>query len=142
MNNFLEILEFCAFYIEYKNTKFRGINFHGRSNVKYFIQTQLLRFCKITSKVPSFPLLKITTKSTHLFPVKKEILIPWIELQINKIKKISKPYRVLKNFSKNNFSGKYEWRRNIIFQKISHFHVHSCILSTCTNQCTKNELFR
>ena len=78
MNNFLKILEFSAFYIEYKNAKFREINFHGRSNVKYFIQTQLLRFCKITSKVPSFPLLKITTKSTHLFPVKKEILILWI----------------------------------------------------------------
>ena len=137
MNNFLEILEFCAFYIEYKNAKFREINFHGRSNVKYFIQTQLLRFCKITSKVPSLPLLKITTKSTHLFPVKKEILILWIELQIYKIQKILKSYRAVKNFSKNNFSGKCEERRNIIFQKISHFHVPSSILSACTNQCTK-----
>ena len=54
------------------------------------------------------PLLKITTKSTHLFPVKKEILILWIELQINKIQKISKPYRAVKHFSKNNFSGKYK----------------------------------
>ena len=81
------------------------------------------------------PLLKITTKSTHLFPVKKEIL--WIELQIYKIQKILKSYRAVKNFSKNNFSGKCEERRNIIFQKISHFHVPSSILSTCTNQCTK-----
>ena len=58
MKNFLAILEFCASYIEYKNAKFTGIDFRGRANVKYFMQTKLLRFCKETTKVSSFPLLK------------------------------------------------------------------------------------
>ena len=64
MNNFLAIKEFCA--------KFTGINFLGRTNVKYLMQTQLLRFCKNTAKVSSLPLLKITTKSTHFLPAKKK----------------------------------------------------------------------
>ena len=51
MNNFLAILEFCSFYIEYKNAKFAGINFRGQTNVKYFMQTQLFQFCKDTAKV-------------------------------------------------------------------------------------------
>ena len=38
MNNFLAILEFCAFYVKYKNAKFMGINFCGQTNVKYFLQ--------------------------------------------------------------------------------------------------------
>ena len=84
MNNFLAIKEFCA--------KFTGINFLGRTNVKYLMQTQLLRFCKNTAKVSSLPLLKITTKSTHFLPAKKKIPILWIELQTNKIQKVSKPY--------------------------------------------------
>ena len=66
--------------IEYKKVKITAINFCGRNNVKYFIQTQVLR------------LFKITTKSTHFLPAKKKIPILWIELQINKIQKISKPY--------------------------------------------------
>ena len=45
MNNFLAILELCAFYIEYKKVKFKAIGFRGRINVKYFMQTQILRFC-------------------------------------------------------------------------------------------------
>ena len=92
MNIFLAILEFCAFYIEYKKVKFTAINFRGRTNVKYFMQTQVLRFCKDTAKVSSLPLLKITTKSTHFLPAKKKIPILWIELQTNKIQKVSKPY--------------------------------------------------
>ena len=68
-----------------------AINFRGRTNVKYFMQTQLLRFCKDTTKVSSLPLLKITTKSTTL-PAKKKRPILWIELQTNKIQKVSKPY--------------------------------------------------
>ena len=40
MNKFLAILEFYAFYIDYKNAKFTRIN--GRTNVKYFMQTYLL----------------------------------------------------------------------------------------------------
>ena len=48
-----------------------AINFRGRANVKYFMQTQLLRFYKDTAKVSSLPLLKITAKSTHFLPAKK-----------------------------------------------------------------------
>ena len=70
MNNFLAILEFCAFYIEHKNVKFTGINFRGRTNVEYLMQTQLLRLCKNTAKVSSLPLLEVTTTSTHLLPAK------------------------------------------------------------------------
>ena len=92
MNNFLAILEFCAFYIEYKNAKFTGINFRGWTNVKCFMQTQLLWFSKNTAKVSSFPLLKITTISTHFLPAKKKIPMLLIELQTNKIKKVPKPY--------------------------------------------------
>ena len=85
MNNFLAIVELCAFYIEYIKVKFTEINFRGRTNVKYFMQTQLLRFCKDTPKVSSLPLLKITTKSTHFFSGKKKIPILWIKLQTNKM---------------------------------------------------------
>ena len=92
MNNFLAIPELRAFYIKYKKVKFTAINFRGRTNVKYFMQTQLLRFRKDTAKVSSLPLLKITTKSTHFLPAKKKIPILWIELQTNRIKKVSKPY--------------------------------------------------
>ena len=84
MNNLLVILEFCAFYIEYKNAKFTWINFRGQTNVRYFIQTQLLRFCKDTTKVSSLPLSKITTKSNyHFLPAKKKIPILCIVLQTN-----------------------------------------------------------
>ena len=90
MNNFLAILELRAFYIEYK--KNTAINFCCRTNVKYFMQTQGLRFCKDTAKVSSLPLLKTTPKSIHFPPAKKKIPVLWIELQTNKIKKASKPY--------------------------------------------------
>ena len=80
MNNFLAIMELCAIYIEYKKLKFTAINFRGRSNIKYFMQTQVLQ------------LLKRTTKSTHFLPAKKKIPILWIELQANRIQKVSKPY--------------------------------------------------
>ena len=92
MNVFLAILGFCAFYIEYKKVKFTAINFRGRTNVKYFMQTQVLRFYKDTAKVSSLPLLKKTTKSTHFLPAKKKIPILWTELQTNKIQNVSKPY--------------------------------------------------
>ena len=75
MNNFLAILELCAFYSKYKKVKFTAINFGGRTNVKYFMQAQVLRFCKDTEKVSSLPLLKITIKSTHFLPAKKKIAI-------------------------------------------------------------------
>ena len=35
MNNFLAILELCAFYIKYKKVKFTAINFCGQTNIKY-----------------------------------------------------------------------------------------------------------
>ena len=91
MNNFLALLELCAIYIEYKKVKFT-INFRGRTSVKYFMQTHLLRFCKDTAKVSFLPQLKITTKSIHFLPPKKKIPIMCIELQLNKIQKFSKPY--------------------------------------------------
>ena len=92
MNNFLAILELCAFYIEYKKVKFTAINFRGRTNVKYFMQTQVLLFCKDIAKVSSLRLLKITTKSMHFLPGKKNLLILWNEVQTNKIQKVSKRY--------------------------------------------------
>ena len=42
MNIFLAILEFCAFYMENKKVKFMATNIHGQTNVKYFMQIQLL----------------------------------------------------------------------------------------------------
>ena len=110
MTNFLAILGSCAFYIEYKKVKFMAINFRGRTNIRYFMQTQLLRFCRDTSKVPSLPLLKITTKSTHFLTAKKKIPMLWIELQTNKIQRsqnLTFKHRTVKNsqiaktFSKN-----------------------------------------
>ena len=50
------------------------------------MQTQLLRFCKDTTKVSSLSFLKITTKLTHGLLAKKNIPILWIELQIKKTK--------------------------------------------------------
>ena len=78
-----------------------AINFRGRANVKYFMQTQLLRFYKDTTKVSSLPLLKITTKSTHFLLAKKTLKIPilWIELQTNKIRKVSN-LKIATTFSK------------------------------------------
>ena len=74
------------------------------------MQTQLLRFCKDTAKVSSLLFLEITTKSTHFLPAKNKIPILWIEIQTNKIQKVSKPYiqtpsgkslQIAKTFSKN-----------------------------------------
>ena len=102
-------VELYAFYIEFKKVKFTAINFRGRTtNVKYFIQTQLLGFCEDNVKISSLPFLKITTKSTHFVPATKKIPILWIELQTNKIQKVSKPY-------KKDFFEKCEQRSNIIF---------------------------
>ena len=92
MNNLLAILEFCAFYIEYKDGKLTGINCRGRTNVKYLMSAQLLPFCKNTANASSLSLLKIITKSTHFLPAKKMTPILWTELQTNKIQKVSKPY--------------------------------------------------
>ena len=78
-----------------------AINFRGRANVKYFTQTQLLRFYKNTTKVSSLPLLKITTNSTHFLLAKKTLKMPilWIELQTNKIRKVSN-LQIATTFSK------------------------------------------
>ena len=84
-------MELRAIYIEYKKVKFMAINFRDRTNVKYFMPTQLLRFCKDTAKISSLLLLKITNKTTHFLPAKK-IPTLWIELQTNKIQKVSKLY--------------------------------------------------
>ena len=71
-----------------------AINFLGRTDVKYFMQTQLLRFCKDAAKVSSLPLLKITTESTHFLFVKKKIPICGLNFK----QKICKLQR---HFSKN-----------------------------------------
>ena len=63
-----------------------GINFCGPTNVKYFMQTELLRFCKDTTNISSLPLLKITTKSTHFLPAKT------VDRTSEKIQTVSKPY--------------------------------------------------
>ena len=86
-------VELYAFYIEFKKAKITAINLRGRTtNVKYFMQTQLLGFCEDTAKISSLSLLKITTKSTYFVPATKKIPILWIELQTNKMQKVSKPY--------------------------------------------------
>ena len=72
MNDFLTILELCTFYIDYKNVKFKAINFSGRPSVKYFMQTKLLQFYKDTAKISSLSLLKITVKPTHSLPCEEE----------------------------------------------------------------------
>ena len=48
-----------------------AINFRGRANVTYFMQTQVLRFYKDIAEVSSLPLLKLTTKSIHFPSAKK-----------------------------------------------------------------------
>ena len=57
MNDFLTMLELCTFYIDYKNVKFKVINFSGRTCVKYFRQTKLLQFCKTRYCKGFFPFL-------------------------------------------------------------------------------------
>ena len=89
INNILAIMELCAFYNEYKKVKFTAINFHGRTNVKYFMQTQPLQFCKDAAKFFSLSLLKKTVISKYFLPAKK-IPILWIELQTNKHKRSQK----------------------------------------------------
>ena len=49
-----------------------AINFRGRANVTYFMQTQVLRFYKDIAEVSSLPLLKLTTKSIHFLSAKKK----------------------------------------------------------------------
>ena len=74
MNNFLAVLEFCAFYIEYKNAKLTGINFVVELMLNILCKHSFSYFVKISQKfLPS--LVKITTKSTHFVPAKKKI--PW-----------------------------------------------------------------
>ena len=85
LSNFLAILELCAFYVEHEKVKFLATKFRGSTNVKCFMQTQLLRFCKDTAKDSFLPLLKVTTKSTF-FPKRKKIRILWTEIQTNDTK--------------------------------------------------------
>ena len=97
MNNFLAILEYEHFTSSIKKKykrkyKNHGNKFFGRTNFKYFMQTDLLQFCKDTVKASSRPLLNITTKSTHFLPAKKKKPILWIELPTNKIQRVPNPY--------------------------------------------------
>ena len=82
VNNFKQYWSYVYF-----TSSITATNFSGRTSIKYFfMQTQLLRFCKDTAKDCSLPLLEITTKSNHFLPAKK-IPILWIELQTNINKK-------------------------------------------------------
>ena len=114
------ILELCAFYIEHKKVKFTAINFRGRNNVKYFMQTQVLQ------------LLKITTKSTHFLPTKKKIQILWIELQTNKIQmsqNLTSKHRAVKNLEIAKTFSKNVDKEATVFQKISYFLLQGSFLS-------------
>ena len=65
MNNCLAILELYTSYIEYKNVKFKPINFSGQTNVKYFLfRHSFCYFVKTSQKFLPLPMLEITTKST------------------------------------------------------------------------------
>ena len=48
-----------------------AINFRGRTNVKYCMQTQLLAFYKDTAKVSSLPLLK-KLLNQHIFSLRRK----------------------------------------------------------------------
>ena len=104
-------------------------------------------FVKIVQKFLPLPMLEITTKSTYFLPAKKKIPILCIELQTNKNVKGFKTLHLSPNGKKfanyKDFFQKCESRSNIIFQKIVifFFTVVFCLL-TCTNQCTKNKVFR
>ena len=58
---------------------------------KYFMKHNFSDFID-TTKVSSVSLLKITIKSTRFLLAKKKIPILWIELQTNKVQKVSEPY--------------------------------------------------
>ena len=91
-----------------------AINFLGRTDVKYFMQTQLLRFCKDAAKVSSLPLLKITTESTHFLFVKKKIPICGLNFKQMKYKrsqKVASKHRTVKNLQiAKTFFKKCEYR--------------------------------
>ena len=55
MNNFLAILELCAFYIDYKKVKLTAINFRGRINVNILCKHSLCDFVKIPQMFLAFP---------------------------------------------------------------------------------------
>ena len=86
------------------------MNFRGQTNVKYFIQTQLLQFCRDTIKVSSFPLLKITTKSTY-FPLQRRRYqycgLNFKQIKYKRSQNLTSKHRAVKNlqiaktFSKN-----------------------------------------
>ena len=83
VNDLLAIPELCTYYIEYKNIKFKAINFSGQTNFKYFMQISFCDFVKIWQKFLPLPMLEITTKSTYFLHAKKKIPILCIELQTN-----------------------------------------------------------
>ena len=100
MNNFLAILELCAFYIEYKKVNFTTINFRGRTNVKYFMQAQILRFCKDTAKVSYLPLLKKLLNQHILFLQRRRNQYCGLNFKQMKYKRsqnLTSKYRAVKN---------------------------------------------
>ena len=79
-----------------------AINFRGRANVKYFMETQLLRFYKDTAKAFSLSLLKVTTKSTNFLPAKKKILIlcglNYKQIKYKRSQNLTSKHQMVKNF--------------------------------------------
>ena len=102
MNSFLAILELCAFYIKYKKVKFMASKFRGRTNLKYFMQTQLLRFYKDTPKASSLPLSKITANPTHFLPAKRRYRcceVNFKQIKHKMFQNVTSKHRAVKRFA-------------------------------------------
>ena len=100
----------CILHRVQKGIKFMAINFRGRTNVKCFMQTQLLRFCQDTGKVSALPLLKVCTKWTYFFPARRRYHYCGLTLKQIKYKRPQnltskkqavKNLQIAKTFSKN-----------------------------------------
>ena len=101
-------------------------NFHGQTNVKYFMQTQVLWFCKDTAKVSSLPLLKITTKSIH-FPLRRRRYqycgLNFKQIKYKRSQNLTSKHRAVKNLQ---IFFQKMWIKKL---KISYFLLHSSFLS-------------
>ena len=76
-----------------------AINFRGRTNVKYFTQTQLLRFYKDTAKVSSLPLLKIATKSKIIRRRYQYCELNFKQIKYKRSYNLTSKHRVVKKFA-------------------------------------------
>ena len=83
------------------NVNLTQINFCGRTNVKYFMQTQLLRFCKDTAKVSSPPLVKIL--DLHIFSLRRRIYeyygLNFKQIKYKMSQNLTSKHRTVKKFA-------------------------------------------